>query len=97
MYNLIGLAVVTQTAVVARCAPRAAGAPHGRGLRPEKATYFVGTDEQAAVVHSRRQRGRASSSTEKPELVSGNMHDLLEQMEPIKRVIRALTSVTGRY
>ena len=67
MYNLIGLAVVTQTAVVARSAPRVAGSPHDRGLRPEKVTYFVGTDEQAAVAHSRRQRGcRASSSTEKP-------------------------------
>ena len=61
MYNLIGLAVVTQTAVVARSAPRVAGAPHGRGLRPEKAAYFVGTDEQAAVVHSRRQRGRTGA------------------------------------
>ena len=61
MYNLIGLAVVTQTAVVARCAPRVAGAPHGRGLRPEKVTYFVGIGEQAAVVHSRRQRGRTGA------------------------------------
>ena len=51
---------------MARCAPRVAGAPHDRGLRPEKVTYFVGIEEQAAVVHSRRQRGRASSSTEKP-------------------------------
>ena len=61
MYTLIGLAVVTQTAVVARSAPRVAGAPHGRGLRPEKVVYFVGTDEQAAVVHSRRQRGRTGA------------------------------------
>ena len=66
MYNLIGLAVVTQTAVVARSAPRVAGSPHDRGLRPEKVTYFVGTDEQAAVVHSRRQRGRAGASRRKP-------------------------------
>ena len=66
MYTLLRLAGAPQTAVVARCAPRVAGAPHGRGLRPEKVVYFVGIDEQAAVVHSRRQRGRASSSTEKP-------------------------------
>ena len=46
---------------MARCAPRVAGAPHGRGLRPEKVVYFVGTDEQAAVVHSRRQRGRTGA------------------------------------
>ena len=26
-----------------------AAAPHGRGLRPEKATHFVGIEEQAAV------------------------------------------------
>ena len=37
-----------------------------RGLRPEKVVYFVGTDEQAAVVHSRRQRGRAGASRRKP-------------------------------
>ena len=36
-------------------------APHGRGLRPEKVTYFVGIGEQAAVVHSRRQRGRTGA------------------------------------
>ena len=46
---------------MARCAPRVAGAPHGRGLRPEKAAYFVGIEEQAAVVHSRRQRGRTGA------------------------------------
>ena len=61
MYNLIGLAVVTQTAVMARWTPRVAGAPHGRGLGPEKAAYFVGIGEQAAVVHSRRQRGRTGA------------------------------------
>ena len=49
-----------------------AGAPHGRGLGPEKAAYFVGIEEQAAVVHSRRQRGRSSSSTEKP--IHGGPH-----------------------
>ena len=67
---------------VARCAPRVAGAPHGRGLRPEKVAYFVGTDEQAAVVHSRRQRGRASSSTEKP--IHGGPNSVIREFPTAK-------------
>ena len=82
MYTPISLAGAPQTAVVARCAPRVAGAPHGRGLRPEKVTYFVGTDEQAAVVHSRRQRGRASSSTEKP--IHGGPHSVIRELPTAK-------------
>ena len=84
MYNLIGLAGPPQTAVVARCAPRAAAAPHGRGLRPEKVVYFVGIGEQAAVVHSRRQRGRTGASTEKP--IHGAAHAVIRAFPTHKNI-----------
>ena len=84
MYNLIGLAAPPQTAVVARCAPRVAAAPHGRGLRPEKAAYFVGIGEQAAVVHSRRQRGRTGASTEKP--IHGAAHAVIRAFPTHKNI-----------